>query len=146
MLIQQGRRTNYGYQYSPYECQYSLTLCPECQTNLDTKCRQESKTDPTMMGVCTAMAKNLCPSKCNSDTEACPNCMLNHAGVNYCAATGTCLCNGTWSGDGCEIPYIAPNVSAAAAPVYEEEKCDWWCTHWWIFVIIIGGICLYCFS
>jgi len=104
MLLYEASRTGtFGYKKSPYECQYNLTMCPECQTNINTKCAAEAPKSTQVLAACGTIAKNLCPKKCNSNTEICPDCLLTTAGITQCAATGKCLCGPSWGGDGCEV-------------------------------------------
>jgi len=146
MLNNEGDRVNYGLKYSPYECQYNITLCPECQVNIDTKCRKESPGNGPLIKACGCIAKNLCPKRCGAlnSSAICPACDLTPEGVTYCAATNMCKCAPGWYGDGCQTQSPPANDVTTPAPEVDNRiNWPWW---WWLilacFLIIVGYCCV----
>jgi len=143
------------FQLSPYECKNNMTLCTNCQANINDQCKARLKeseygqdTTPgksvwyTWYHACKNIAKNKCPRKCNG--TICEACRLDEPGLTFCAASGRCLCNSTagyygnendnW-GDGCEKPVLF------YPQTYLGDTYDGKLFPWWVFIVLGCGIC-----
>jgi len=100
MLVTEADRSVFQYKYSPYECENNITLCADCQVNVDVSCRAEASSDPGLYAACSSIAKNPCPAMCRG--KVCDACSLTPEGVTTCAVTGECLCYENAYGNGCQ--------------------------------------------
>lgn len=143
-----GSWATYGLDKSPYECQNSITLCADCQDNVNRRCADQSLvtagpnpnpsatydkvviSNQALYTACTSVAKNLCPKKCtdNGAPTICANCDTSPAGISFCAATGHCRCLnsakdirvGKHYGQGCES--LTEAVSFSVSGLSSAQK------------------------
>jgi hypothetical protein len=151
--------SGYSIAVSPYECENNLTLCKECQENVDAHCRDSlpapfSRTwhadKGDLLAACESIAKNLCPKRCAANGIAnatiCDNCDLSADGISFCAATRRCTCKNNYYGDGCQSvdPPPPPPPTPIPTPAPTKEECDW-CWLWYLLIAICGTCCIWCF-
>lgn len=62
----------------------------------------------------------------------CSACHLDQAGINHCSATGECICDLGWTGNGCQTKRVVA-VTAAAT---EDGIIEW--NWWWWWIVLLG--------